>query len=78
MVFRPLDADPDSKPKAIVMAGGAAGLTALYIKFFEAGLTFIVMSNYDPEDVEPLAEQIRDMVIPESAQGRSIKMRNDE
>jgi len=78
MVFQPLEADPDSKPKLIAMAGGAPGLTALYIKFFEVGLTFIVMSNYDPEDVEPLAEQIRDMVIPKSAQGRSIKMGNDE
>jgi D-alanyl-D-alanine carboxypeptidase len=68
MVFRPLDADPDSKPKAIAMAGGAAGLTALYIKFYEVGLTFIVMSNYDPEDVEPLAAKIRDMVIPKSTQ----------
>jgi D-alanyl-D-alanine carboxypeptidase len=67
MILRPLDADPDSPLRAIVMAGGAPGLTALYIKFFEFGLTFIVMSNYDPEDVQPLAEQVRDLVIPKSS-----------
>ncbi len=64
MVFRPLDASPDVKPKAIALAGGAPGLAALYLKFFEKGYTVFVLSNYDPEDVEPLAEEIRDMIMP--------------
>ncbi|MFW9806755.1 MAG: serine hydrolase domain-containing protein [Candidatus Thorarchaeota archaeon] len=66
MVFKPLNADPDKDPIAAVLAGGAPGLTALYIKFFKLGYTFIVFSNYDPEDIEPLAEEIRDLVNPKS------------
>ncbi len=34
-------------------------------------LTFIVMSNYDPEDVAPLASQIRDMVTLQNQQEES-------
>ncbi|MBY8998768.1 MAG: beta-lactamase family protein [Candidatus Thorarchaeota archaeon] len=78
MVFRPLNVDPDSIPKSVALAGGAPGLTALYIKFIELGYTFIVLSNYDPEDVEPLMEQIRDLVVPKSNQGKVVKMRCDE
>ena len=77
MVLRPLEADPGSPLRVIAMAGGAPGLTALYIKFFEFNLTFIVMSNYDPEDVEPLAEQIRDLVIPKSSQGKVVRQHDD-
>lgn len=73
MVLRPLEVDPGAPLRVIAMAGGAPGLTALYIKFFEFSLTFIIMSNYDPEDVEPLAEQIRDLVIPKSSQGKVVK-----
>ncbi|MFW9834504.1 MAG: serine hydrolase domain-containing protein [Candidatus Thorarchaeota archaeon] len=77
-VFMPLDADPSKQPSAIAMAGGAPGLTALYIKFFKLGYTFIVFSNYDPDDIEPLAEEIRDLVIPKSEQKKIVKMREDE
>ena len=70
MVFKPLDVDPDKEPIAAALAGGAPGLAALYIKFFKLGYTFIVFSNYDPEDIEPLAEEIRDLVIPKSEQER--------
>jgi D-alanyl-D-alanine carboxypeptidase len=64
MVFLPLDVDPQKTPGAIVLAGGALGLTALYLKFFHAGYTVFVLSNYDPEDIEPLSEKIRDMIAP--------------
>ena len=74
----PLDADSSKQPGAIAMAGGAPGLTALYIKFFKLGYTFIVFSNYDPEDIEHLAEEIRDLVVPKSEQGKVVKMREDE
>jgi CubicO group peptidase (beta-lactamase class C family) len=77
-VFMPIDADSDKQPRAAALAGGAPGLTALYIKFFMLGYTFFVFSNYDPEDVEPLANQIRDLMVPESAQGKVVKMRDDE
>lgn len=65
MVFKPLNASPDKEPSAAVLAGGAPGLTALYIKFFKLGYTFFVFSNYDPEDVEPLAAEIRELVMPD-------------
>jgi CubicO group peptidase (beta-lactamase class C family) len=64
MVFRPLNADSNTTPKAALLAGGAPGLTALYLKFFRAGYTVFVLSNYDPEDVEPLSEHIRSMIMP--------------
>ena len=75
MVFRPLDAPPDKKPRAIVLAGGAPGLAALYVKFFEKGYTVFVLSNYDPEDVEPLEEKIRDMIMPREAGENVSRMR---
>ncbi|NHI87970.1 MAG: class A beta-lactamase-related serine hydrolase [Candidatus Thorarchaeota archaeon] len=77
MVLRPLEVDPGTPLRVIAMAGGAPGLTALYIKFFEFGLTFIVMSNYDPEDVEPLAEQIRDLVIPKFSQSKVVRQHDN-
>ena len=77
MVYKPLGADPEKEPIAVALAGGAPGLTALYIKFFTLGYTFFVFSNYDPEDVEPLATQIRDLMVPPGAQGKIVKMRED-
>jgi len=76
-VMRPLDA-PDSKPKIAVMAGGAPGLCALYFKFFEKGYSVFILSNYDPEDVEPLVEPIRAIFIPEGEKGKIVTVRDDE
>ncbi|PNX52285.1 MAG: hypothetical protein BV458_10355 [Thermoplasmata archaeon M9B2D] len=74
MVLRPLDAPPDSEPKAIIMAGGASGLVAFYMKFLRSGHTVIVLSNYDPEDVEPAVEQISNFFIPKSERGGQIRI----
>lgn len=74
MVHRPLDAPPDSEPKAIIMAGGASGLVAFYMKFLRSGHTVIVLSNYDPEDVEPAVEQISNFFIPKSERGGQIRI----
>ncbi len=63
MALLPLDVDPNKTPKAIGLAGGAPGLTALYLKFFEVGFTVIVLSNYDPDDIEPLAVSIREILV---------------
>ena len=52
------------QPGAIAKAGGAPGVTVLYIKFFKLGYTFIVFSNYDPEDIKPISEEIKDLVFP--------------
>jgi len=62
MILRPIDADPNTSPRAIYLAGGAPGLTALYLKFSKLGFTVIIFSNYDPEDVEPLSSVIRDVM----------------
>ena len=78
-VFVPLDAKPGATPRVVGLAGGAPGLIALYLKFNITGHTVFVLSNYDPEDVEPVAKAITDMFYPESERGQVAKMRaNDE
>jgi D-alanyl-D-alanine carboxypeptidase len=74
MILRPLDASPDSKPKSAILAGGAPGLTALYMKFFDSGHTVIILSNYDPEDVEPVANQVRNLIMQNTEQESIIKL----
>lgn len=69
LVFKPLDADPSKQPSAIVMAGGAPGLIAFYIKFFKLEYTFIVFSNYNPEDIESLSEEIKNLFFPKGKHG---------
>jgi CubicO group peptidase (beta-lactamase class C family) len=78
MVLLPLDANPDKKPSVIGLAGGAPGLSALYLKFFKLGYTIIVFSNYDPDDVEPIAEGVRDIIVGEAERGPVHKIRDDE
>ena len=57
------------QPSAIVMAGGAPGLIAFYIKFFKLEYTFIVFSNYNPEDIESLSEEIKNLFFPKGKHG---------
>jgi CubicO group peptidase (beta-lactamase class C family) len=78
MALLPLDADPNAKPSAIGLAGGAPGLSALYLRFFKAGYTIIVFSNYDPDDVEPIANGVRDIIVGETENGRVHKIREEE
>jgi CubicO group peptidase (beta-lactamase class C family) len=77
MVFRPLNTDPSTNPKSVLLAGGAPGLTALYLKFFHAGYTVFILSNYDPEDIEPLSEHIRSMIMPLNEGEPTSSMRNE-
>ena len=74
LVFRPLDAPPESKAKSVGLAGGAPGLNALYLKYFESDYTVIILSNYDPEVVEPIAEKIRDIFTPGGNKGKIVKL----
>ncbi|MFW9793530.1 MAG: serine hydrolase domain-containing protein [Candidatus Thorarchaeota archaeon] len=76
-VMRPIDA-PDSNPKSALLAGGAPGLCALYFKFFEMGYSVFILSNYDPEDVEPLVEPIRALFIPAEEEGKIVTIRDDD
>jgi CubicO group peptidase (beta-lactamase class C family) len=78
MVMRPLGANPDSKPKSAILAGGAPGLSGLYFKYFESGYTVFILSNYDPEDSEPLVKPIRGVFMPDEDVGRIVTMRKDE
>ncbi|MFW9842594.1 MAG: serine hydrolase, partial [Candidatus Thorarchaeota archaeon] len=66
MVLRPLGSDTNLAPRVQVMAGGAQGLSAFYLKFFRMGYTVFLLSNYDPEDVEPLVELILRMFLPDA------------
>ncbi|MFW9808235.1 MAG: serine hydrolase domain-containing protein [Candidatus Thorarchaeota archaeon] len=76
-VMRPIDA-PESDPKTAVLAGGASGLCALYFKFFELGYSVFILSNYDPQDVEPLVKPIRALFIPEEEEEREVVKFRDE
>jgi CubicO group peptidase (beta-lactamase class C family) len=78
MILRPIGSDLNSTPKMVVMAGGAPGLTALYFKFFHLGYTVFILSNYDPEDVEPLVEPIRTIFLPDVGEGKFVTMRDDD
>ncbi len=78
MVYIPLDGKPGAIPRIIGIAGGAAGLTALYFKYNVSGHTVFVLSNYDPEDVEPLAQGMTNLFIPEIERGAVIKLRTKE
>jgi len=73
-VFIPLDVEPGRKPKIVGLAGGAPGLTALYLKYNDKGYTVFVLSNYDPEDIEPIAEQITEFFVPKSERGGLVRM----
>ncbi|MHA2027068.1 MAG: serine hydrolase domain-containing protein [Candidatus Thorarchaeota archaeon] len=78
MVMRPIGSSLDTKPKSAVLAGGAPGLIALYFKFFEFGHSVFVLSNYDPEDVEPMVTPIRSLFLPDEDKGKIVTMRKDE
>ena len=78
MVMRPSGSSLEANPKSAVLAGGAPGLTALYFKFFELGYSVFVLSNYDPEDVEPMVMPIRSLFLPNDDEGKIVTMRDDE
>ena len=77
-VYVPLDAPSNAKPRVVGLAGGAAGLNAFYLKFNVPGYTVFVLSNYDPEDVEPVAKSITEFFVPESERGKVIHMRTKD
>jgi CubicO group peptidase (beta-lactamase class C family) len=72
-VFIPLNVEPGKKPRVVGLSGGAPGLTALYLKYNEKGYTVFVLSNYDPEDIEPVAEQVTNFFIPENERGKMVR-----
>ena len=47
----------------------------MYLKFNVSGYTVFILSNYDPEDVEPVTKSIMDMFVPESERGKKVEMR---
>ncbi len=57
------------------LAVGAPGLIALYLKFNVSGYTVFILSNYDPEDVEPVTKSIMDMFVSESERGEKVEMK---
>ncbi|TFG26916.1 hypothetical protein EU528_13665 [Candidatus Thorarchaeota archaeon] len=77
-VYIPLEAGPNTNPRIVGLAGGSPGLNALYFKFGVSGHTVFVLSNYDPEDIEPVAKSIIDMFIPESERGKRLVMKTKE
>ena len=61
-ILRPPDANEDSRPSVVVLAGGAPGLAAFFVKYYQAGYTTVILSNYDPPDAEPVEKKIREMI----------------
>ncbi|MFW9849131.1 MAG: serine hydrolase domain-containing protein [Candidatus Thorarchaeota archaeon] len=78
MAILPISADLSSSPAAIALAGGASGLCALYLKFYKAGYSIFILSNYDPEDVEPLVAVARDIIVGNSESGKTSTMVNEK
>ncbi|MFW9844348.1 MAG: hypothetical protein ACFFEV_07220 [Candidatus Thorarchaeota archaeon] len=48
------------------------------MRFGITGHVVFVLSNYDPEDVEPIAKTIMDMFVPESERGIVQEVRTKE
>ena len=61
-ILRPPDANEDSRPSVVALAGGAPGLAAFFVKYYQAGYTTVILSNYDPPDAEPVEKKIREMI----------------
>jgi hypothetical protein len=61
-VFKPIDADPEKMTPGFVIAGGAPGISAFFDKNYDRGISIIILSNYDPDETEPVYSQLRKMV----------------
>jgi CubicO group peptidase (beta-lactamase class C family) len=61
-VFKPIDADPEKMTPGFVIAGGAPGISAFFDKNYDRGISIIILSNYDPDETEPVYSQLREMV----------------
>lgn len=59
-ILRPLDSTEVSL--IAFLAGGAPGVAAFFIKYHRTGYTIIVLSNYDPDDVEPVTNKIQELL----------------
>ena len=77
-VFVPLDAKLGASPRVVGLAGGAPGLNAFYLKFNVVGYTVFILSNYDPEDVEPVVEKVTDLFVPKKMRGQKVRMVREE
>jgi D-alanyl-D-alanine carboxypeptidase len=62
-VLRQANAKESSKPQVILVAGGSTGVAAFFVKYPHSGHTVIILSNYDPDDVETVEEKIRNMIL---------------
>ncbi|MHA2356549.1 MAG: serine hydrolase domain-containing protein [Candidatus Thorarchaeota archaeon] len=61
-VFRPINDDPGRRMPGFVIAGGAPGISAFFDKNYDLGIAIIVLSNYDPDETEPVYSQLRKIV----------------
>ena len=65
-VFKPTNGDPSMKLPAAILAGGAPGLSSFLMIYFDLGFVAIILSNRDPEFVEPIFKKIHEIITSES------------
>jgi len=54
------------KLPAAILAGGAPGLSSFLMIYFDLGYVAIILSNRDPEFVEPIFKKIHEIITSES------------
>ncbi|MHA1928623.1 MAG: serine hydrolase domain-containing protein [Candidatus Thorarchaeota archaeon] len=65
-VFKPIDSDPSRKLPAAILAGGAPGLSSFLMIYFDLGYVGIILSNRDPELVEPVFKKIHEIITSDT------------
>ena len=61
-MFRPIDRDVSKKSPVAILAGGAPGISSFFMLYFELGYVAIILSNMDPEFVEPVYKKIHEII----------------
>lgn len=61
--------DKNGNPVPMVLAGGHRGICSFYEKYNHLRATVIILSNFDPDDVEIVENKIRSMILQREIKG---------
>jgi CubicO group peptidase (beta-lactamase class C family) len=67
--FKRIGKDGEGNPVPMVLAGGHRGICAFYERYNHLGVTVIILSNYDPDDVELIENKIRSLILQRKVKG---------